>query len=249
MVCFLRPVPFGMGFCLKILSKSLLPKKLKERGSLTFEFPNIKPRFFPKFFQGFRRLKYIFAVTLLLGYYPTVSLPTNSHTSTILAAEQVAELQADSLPFAFSLPHPGYLSTPFSRYHPGIDIATGLGMPIHPVGPGQVVAVNYGFFGLGHEVIISHSGGFESVYGHMSRIYVKVGNQVTQNSTLGEVGLTGQTSGSHTHLEIRRDGKPIDPQTILPTIPHFPSPMDFQPVGGRGGEPTNLRKTLKPDFS
>ena len=234
---------------MKKLIISLLPKKLKERYSQNFAVFKIKPRLSPNFFAGFRRFKYILVASLLLGYYPAVNLPTNSHPNTVLAAEQVTELKAGSLPFVFSLPHSGYSSTPFSYYHPGIDLATGLGMPIHPVGPGLVVAVDYGFFGLGHEVIIDHAGGFKSVYGHIGKIFVKVGNPVTKDSILGEVGLTGNTSGPHTHLEIHKDNKPINPQLVLPAIPLFPSTSDFQPVGGVEDEPTNLRKSLKPDFS
>ena len=53
----------------------------------------------------------------------------------------------------------------------------------------------------------------------MGKIYVSIGQEVTTESILGQVGLTGQTSGPHTHLEITYNGKYIDPQTILPDIP------------------------------
>lgn len=189
-----------------------------------------------------------------MGYYPAVNLSTGGYHGEVLAAEQVAEVRSDSLPYTFNLPHPGYLSTPFSYYHKGVDLAAGLGMPIRPIAPGEIIGVDYGFFGLGHEVIISHLGGFQSTYGHMGRIFVKKGNQVSQTSILGEVGLTGYTSGPHTHLEIQKDGRLVDPQTVLPKIPHFPSPLDFQPVGGEeiqsgSQNKESLHKSLKPDFT
>ena len=85
----------------------------------------------------------------------------------------------------------------------------------------------------------------------MGRIFVKTGQDITTGNTIGEVGLTGQTSGPHTHLEIKKDGRYIDPLTILPTIPNFPREEDFRPVGGAEvtKPQSELRKTLKPDFS
>lgn len=186
-------------------------------------------------------------VAALLGYYPAVSLPTTGHSNEVLAAEQISSVSADALPFEFSLPHPGYLSTKFSYYHPGIDIATGLGMPVHPIAPGQITRVDFGFFGLGHEVAISHPGGFESTYGHLGRMFTKIGDNVSQASIIGEVGLTGHTSGPHTHLEVRKDGNLVDPQKVLPTIPSLPTPADFIPTST--ASESNLRKTLKPDFN
>ena len=96
------------------------------------------------------------------------------------------------------LPHIGYLSTKFSNYHPGIDIAIGLSMPIHPINPGVVEDIVYSSFGYGNHVIISHENGFKSLYAHMGRINVKKGDKVTSDNIIGEVGLTGQTSGPHT---------------------------------------------------
>ena len=54
------------------------------------------------------------------------------------------------------------------------------------------------------------------------KIYVKAGQKITSDSILGEVGITGATSGPHTHLEITHEGKYIDPLTILPQIPNMP---------------------------
>ena len=230
--------------CLKRHFYSLLPKKLNDRDALNFEFLNIKPRLLPIFSWDIRRLKYIIVTLLFLGYFPTINIPVVATNNRVLAAEQTATISADSLPEPLKLPHPGYLSTKYSYYHPAVDIATGLSMPIHSIAQGKVTMVDYGFWGLGHSVTISHLGGFESTYGHMGRIFVKTGQDITTGNTIGEVGLTGHTSGPHTHLEIKKDGKYIDPLTILPAIPNFPREEDFRPVGG-----AELRKTLKPDFS
>lgn len=136
--------------------------------------------------------------------------------------EQKGEIIAASFSQPLVLPHPGFLTTRFSSYHPGVDIAAGLGMPIHPITEGEVSEVGRDFFGLGNFVIVSHQNGFKSKYAHMGKIYVKIGDKITSENTLGEVGLTGRTSGPHTHLEITKDGNYIDPQTILPEIPNMP---------------------------
>lgn len=138
------------------------------------------------------------------------------------SAEQKQEIEALSLPNPMFLPHPGYLSTTFSFYHPGIDIATGYNMPVHPIAEGVVEQVNYNFFGYGNNVVINHTAGFKSMYAHMGRIFVKVGQSVSHNNIIGEVGLTGHTSGPHTHLEITKDGRYINPLTILPEISTIP---------------------------
>ena len=56
----------------------------------------------------------------------------------------------------------------------------------------------------------------------MGKVYVKKDQKITTENILGEVGLTGRTSGPHTHLEVTRNGQFIDPQTILPEIPDMP---------------------------
>ncbi len=161
-----------------------------------------------------------------LGYYPTFGIPPVKE-STVEAQspqEQRSEIISSSFSKPLILPHPGYLSTRFSSYHPGIDVAAGLGMPIHPIIDGVVETVGHDIFGLGNYVIISHEKGFTSTYGHMGRIFAKTGTKVSSENILGEVGLTGHTSGPHTHLEITLNGVLIDPQKLLPEIPDMPRP-------------------------
>ncbi|TSC66471.1 MAG: Peptidase M23 [Microgenomates group bacterium Gr01-1014_80] len=227
---------------LKILKKSLLPKELQRRVALNSVASNNKPRLVP-LSRNFSRLPILFLLILnLLGYQPVLSFPPIIQNAARASDEQTQKIEADFLP-QIQLPHPGYLSTRFSRWHPGIDLATGLGMPVHPVAEGIIEEVNFGIFGYGNDVIVSHPKGLKSLYGHMGRIYVKKGQSITSQDTLGTVGLTGFTSGPHTHLEIYRDGKTINPLTVLPPVqdyPGDPSADGLNPVGG---------KTLKPDFN
>lgn len=167
-----------------------------------------------------KRLSIIICLGILsLGYYPTFSIPPVKQASAHAATqEQKGEVIADSFQKPVILPHPGYLSSKFSSWHPAIDIAAGLGIPIHPITGGIVEGAGTDFFGLGKFVVVVHPKGFKSKYAHMETIYVNVGQEVTSENMLGEVGLTGHTSGPHTHLEVTYNGKYIDPQTILPDI-------------------------------
>lgn len=217
-----------------ILDKNLLPKMVRERVALIRKLSKIKLRV-P---QRFTRLAIIlFVIFTLSGYYPSFSIPP-VRKSLVHAAyqEEKGEIISQSFSKPLVLPHPGYLSTQFSSYHPGIDIATGLGMPIHPITEGVVNETGHDFWGLGNFVVVTHQNGFKSKYGHMGRIFVKKGDRVTSENILGEVGLTGHTSGPHTHLEVTRNDNYVNPQALLPEIPNMPRPtaQDVHPSSPNG---------------
>lgn len=165
------------------------------------------------------------------GYQPTLAIPPIKQSIVKAEFSQEQIIQTSSFKDPFILPHPGYISTSFSTWHPGVDIATGLGMPIHPINAGKVIEVTFGFWGLGHSVVVEHEQGIKSTYGHMGRIFVKIDDLVTQNSILGEVGMTGHTSGPHTHLEVTKNGEYFDPQLILPLLSKWPESAGKGPSG------------------
>lgn len=201
--------------------KNLLPRKVFERVALPLKFSKNKLGF-PKKVVWLTIISGIFFN--LAGYYPSFSIPPIKHSE---ALAQVQEQRGEIISASFSkpliLPHPGYLSTRFSGFHPGIDIASGLGMPIHPIIDGVVEEAGHDIFGLGNYVVVLHENGFKSKYAHMGRIYVRVEDKVSSENTLGEVGLTGHTSGPHTHLEITLNGNYIDPQKLLPELSDMPT--------------------------
>lgn len=202
---------------LEIQNTNLLPKTISQRDALNAKFSKIKPRFPTRFTKLAIVIVILFSLT---GYYPTFAFPPIKQ-SVVKAdsQEQKGEVIANSFSKPLILPHPGYLSTRFSSWHPGIDIAIGLGIPIHPILNGEIIQVGRDFFGLGNFVEVLHENGFKSKYAHMGKIYVKVGDKATQENILGEVGMTGNTSGPHTHLEITHNGNYVDPQSLLPEIP------------------------------
>lgn len=170
------------------------------------------------------------ALLLLLyffGYNPAPAISPIRQTVVQAQTSPLQTLTISKVTQTFNLPFPGIITTYYSSWHPGVDIATGLGTPIRPIANGVVSEVHYGFFGLGHYVVIQHDNGYQSTYGHMGSIFVNVGDHVNQTSYIGEVGLTGHTTGPHTHLEIKKDGQYINPLTVLPPIPDFSGKLQY----------------------
>lgn len=96
------------------------------------------------------------------------------------------------------------------RMHTGVDIAAPSGTPIAAAGGGEVIfAGRKG--GYGNAVIIDHGRGRTTLYGHMSRIQVRVGQVVQRGLIVGNVGSTGFSTGPHLHFEVRQNGNPVNP--------------------------------------
>ena len=72
-----------------------------------------------------------------------------------------------------------------------------------------------GLVRAGHQVVISHGNGIETYYGHCSKLYVEVGDKVSQGETIAAVGSTGNSTGPHLHLEIRVNGVAYNPQNYV----------------------------------
>jgi murein DD-endopeptidase MepM/ murein hydrolase activator NlpD len=112
----------------------------------------------------------------------------------------------------------GYRSDPFSssraEYHPGIDFKGNYGDAVKCTANGRVVSAGWAG-GYGNCVRVKHNNGFETVYGHLSRITVKVGQTVTVGDKVGQIGSTGRSTGAHLHYEVRQNGKPVNPTRFL----------------------------------
>lgn len=111
----------------------------------------------------------------------------------------------------------GYRSDPFTgakSFHSGIDLAAPTGTPVKATLDGKVVEAGINRI-FGNYVIISHDNGYQSLYGHLHTIYAKRGQSVTQGTVIGAVGNTGYSTGPHLHLSIYKNGKMIDPFSVL----------------------------------
>lgn len=101
-----------------------------------------------------------------------------------------------------------------STYHEGIDIGAPSGSTIIAAASGEVVISKYSY-SAGNYVMISHGSGIYTVYMHMSKRGVDVGDEVSKGEKIGEVGSTGYSTGPHLHFGIRKNGKYVDPLTYV----------------------------------
>lgn len=100
------------------------------------------------------------------------------------------------------------------RHHDGIDVSTRYGSPVIATARGTVSFAGRDRY-FGNLVKIDHDFGVETWYAHMSKLLVKVGDEVERGDQVGNVGSTGRATGTHIHYEIQVNGKPINPQRFL----------------------------------
>jgi murein DD-endopeptidase MepM/ murein hydrolase activator NlpD len=118
-------------------------------------------------------------------------------------------------------PAPGPITSPFggARHHPGLDIDGVTGDPVAAAAAGTVLLAGTapaGYSGYGNVVMIDHGNGIATLYAHLSRVDVAMGQAVEQAQLLGAIGATGLAFGDHLHFEVREAGKPVDPMLWLP---------------------------------
>lgn len=113
-------------------------------------------------------------------------------------------------------PVSGRISQGVRSGHVAIDIAGRSGDPIVAADAGTVILVSWLRTGYGHHVIISHGGGIETLYAHLTDINVEVGQNVAKGEKIGTRGTTGRSTGPHLHFEVRSDGTQQNPYNYLP---------------------------------
>jgi len=96
------------------------------------------------------------------------------------------------------------------RFHTGIDMPKAMGTPVYATGNGVVVGKGY-CSGYGIFIEIVHSGGFHSLYAHLSKATIGVGDSVAIAQQIGFVGNTGVTTGNHLHYEVRKGKRFLNP--------------------------------------
>lgn len=142
----------------------------------------------------------------------------------ITLEDQIKKEEAVRKSTTFIWPASGRFTSPFGyrihpisrtrRMHTGIDIANSSGTNIAASQNGKVIFTGYqGSYGK--LIVIRHANGMETAYAHLSRISVSVGDTVTQGQSIGKMGSTGGSTGSHLHFEIRKNGTAVDPMSYL----------------------------------
>jgi murein DD-endopeptidase MepM/ murein hydrolase activator NlpD len=128
--------------------------------------------------------------------------------------------EGPSLPHRWPLSVPSFRTrgmvsgSPSEELHPGVDLAVPEGSDVRAAGGGTVEAAgndsSYGLF-----VLIRHPAGYETMYGHLSRVLVSRGDDVKAGQVIALSGNTGRSTAPHLHFEIRHNGRSIDPMTMV----------------------------------
>lgn len=140
-----------------------------------------------------------------------LTLPAPVH-STIIAKSPLRGAGGPALSGYYAWPVNGGVLTQGLHGYNGIDIGAQSGTNILAAADGTVIiAKSNGAWngGYGNYVVIQHDNGTQTLYGHASRVYVSVGQQVAQGGTIAAVGRTGKATGSHLHFEVRGATNPF----------------------------------------
>ena len=141
----------------------------------------------------------------------------SSRLGTVNTSQKVS-YERRALGISIARPVSGTITSPFGRrsrgIHTGLDIATTKGTPIGAAAAGTVTyAARKGTYG--NLVVIDHGNGIQTYYAHCNSINCSVGQKVSQGQMISTVGTTGNSTGSHLHLEIRINGICYNPKNYL----------------------------------
>ena len=138
-----------------------------------------------------------------------------------------ASLEEYTLPIELQYPVSGYLTSRYGfrdnpvngadDFHAGIDIGAAEGTPVSAAQAGIVMRTGYTRL-RGYYIILRHAGGVQTLYQHLSYIFVRGGERVEQGQLIADVGSTGFVTGPHLHLELILNGVRVDP---LPMFPRY----------------------------
>ena len=149
-----------------------------------------------------------------------VQKPTYSYNNGSIGSSKNVNSPYNKVDIGISLIEPvsGVISCRYgnqgSYYHTGLDIAAPGGRDIHAAADGTVTYAGY-HYSYGNLLIITHANGIQTYYAHCSKLYVSVGDWVSQGQVISAVGSTGNSTGNHLHLEVRVNGAAQNPQNYL----------------------------------
>ncbi|MGM5632051.1 peptidoglycan DD-metalloendopeptidase family protein [Apibacter raozihei] len=155
-------------------------------------------------------------------YYPIEDLNPDLIES---RKDRVQDLLNKIQSIPVGLPHIGRLTSDFgvrgnpmsgkgSEFHPGLDLAGKIGDPIRVTANGTVTYASVKG-GYGNCIMVKHSHGYETLYGHLSAINVKLGQKVKAGDIIGKLGNTGRSTGPHVHYEILYNKEKENPKKYL----------------------------------
>jgi murein DD-endopeptidase MepM/ murein hydrolase activator NlpD len=144
-------------------------------------------------------------------------LPADAHAGSAVVA--ALRTPVPKCPIELASPVAGPYTDLFGprghRFHSGIDYPGATGTPVTASVSGRVTYAGWSAGGWGYLVTIAHSEGVRTLYAHLSRVGVRVGQQVTTGQHIGRIGASGHATGPHLHFEVRLRGAALDPLTGL----------------------------------
>lgn len=133
-------------------------------------------------------------------------------SSVYLARRQTPSAGSVSATGVFVWPTAGVISQGYSWYHKGADVANKAAPDILAADAGTVIVAGWpDSGGYGMRVIVDHGNGFQTLYAHLSQVYVTSGQTVNRGNTIGKMGSTGRSTGTHLHFEIYLNGVKVNP--------------------------------------
>lgn len=124
----------------------------------------------------------------------------------------------DGIAFLSNPTRGGYVTSNFGprwgSTHSGMDIAGEFGDPVYAALDGVVVECKYDG-NYGNKILLRHEDNISTIYGHLSKFEVNVGDEIKKGDTIGRIGSTGRSTGPHLHFEVRANGNPVNPKKYI----------------------------------
>lgn len=146
-------------------------------------------------------------------FVPNGSIPAPVKKAPVFASRPVNKFVVGS--GLLSWPVPAHISQYFSWYHTGVDLANPYGTPIYAAASGTVVDAKKQNYSFGWYCIIDIGSGYTVAYAHMSDLACSMGQHIERGQYIGAIGTTGRATGPHLHMEVRLNGKGVDPLALL----------------------------------
>lgn len=132
-------------------------------------------------------------------------------TTTVAALKAPLPVCPIRLAAPVAAPHTDVFGPRGNRFHTGIDYPGSRGTSVSAAASGKVTYAGWSAGGWGYLVTISHGGGTGTMYAHLARVGVRVGQRVAVGQSIGTIGSSGKSTGPHLHFEVRVRGAAVDP--------------------------------------
>lgn len=153
------------------------------------------------------------AMALSIVISPTAAFDYNLAQSSNVASEVV--VVTTKAQYQFPLESTLGMSQGYHGFHAGVDLRAPRGTAVYAMDEGVVIEVEKVKVGYGHFVRIAHNGTMSTLYAHLDQVEVKAGDKVERGETIGNVGMTGWTTGPHLHFEVYVGNKSVNPRRYI----------------------------------